>query len=472
MSLPPFVSFNVIQGLDQKQQQHLMMLPRMQQAIRILQMPILELSSAIAQEIEQNPILEYSEEATEDEEIEESDWQKELEIIEQLTESYSDVHEITLIKSLENDKKRILQENTICSTETLYETLMQQAHEAFNSQELNLAQEIIGNFDEKGFLKVSLEEIASTNDSQLYKLSQLLERIQKFDPPGVGARDQQESLLIQLKAQGKENSLAYQLIANHYDDLLHHRMQIMSRHLHTTLNDIIHAVKEDVSKLSLDPGSSYSQEPVSYIIPDIHLHHENDELVATTNGDYIPPLKLNYRYLHMLKDESISKETKAFIRHHILSAKWLMRTIGQRNDTLLKIAKSLAEHQKEFFKSGNGKLKPLTMQELAQELGLNESTIVRAVANKYLESPRGLISLRDFFTYSYKTESGDEISSRSVKEMIKDIVDQEDKSNPLSDETISKRLKEKGISCARRTVAKYRNEMHILKALDRTIKGE
>lgn len=493
--MPPSMSLEMRQKQSQslKQIQRLIMSPQMQQAIHLLQLPIQELTEHLEDELAQNPVLENIQEEGKDDkdfdtlerdneegsdnqdqkpEQELSFDEKDFEILKHLDEEFRDHFaesgNFSLKRTADEEKLKSFQENSICSQTSLFEHLMTQARETFNSpEELSMAESIIGNLDEGGFLKTLLGEIAVLNHFELNKLEKVLEEIQTFEPWGVGASSLQECLLIQLRRQGKQNTLAYRIVEDNYDDLLHNRIPQIQKAQKCSATDVTLAIEKGIAKLDLHPGAWFSNSTVQHIIPDVSIEQEKDQLRVVVNDDMLPPLRLNRRYMQMLEDETLNAETKEFIKNKIMSAKWLLRNIYQRNDTIEKIAASLAKRQKEYFLNPDGKLVPLTMKTLADELNLHESTIARAVSNKYINSPRGLIPLRSFFTNAYVTEEGKDISSRTVRDELLEILNGEDKHKPLSDEAISAQLKGKGINCARRTVAKYRTELSIGNAQQR-----
>jgi RNA polymerase sigma-54 factor len=476
-------------GQNIKQLQRLIMSRQMQQAIHFLQMPIMELTPLIDRELEQNPVLEYSKEGEEDladselKQLEEdnteetidgdSEPEKELtfdegdfEIMRRLDEDFRDhfcQSESTPFKrSAEQDKLQTFLESSITSEETLFEHLMLQAREAFEDpKQLAIAEMVIGNFDRSGFFNTSLKELSVLEGHSVEAIEQVLKVIQTFDPIGVGARSLKESLLIQLQNQEKTETLAYQIIDKHFDDLLHNHIPSIIKDLHCTAEQIGEAVDHDIANLDLHPGTQLSHQVVSFITPDVSLRQEGEELIAAVNDDSMPRLRLNTRYMRMLDDATLPEETRDFIKKKIVSAKWLMRNIIQRNDTLEKISHSLAKWQREFFLNPNGKLVPLTMKTLADEIGVHESTIARAVSEKYIDTPRGILPLRSFFTSGLSTKAGIDVSSKTAMDLLKEIIDSEDKQHPLSDEAISAMIKVKGIQCARRTVAKYRVALKI-----------
>lgn len=492
--MAPRMSLNLQpkQGQVQKQNQLLMMLPRMQQAIQLLQLPIMELQKIIDQEMELNPLLEYSEDpvipAADVEEYEDVEdiqgfetqnlatdvvfEQQDFEVLKKLGDEYRDFFTQTenpyLRKTAEDDKRKMYFENSIQATKSLFQYLMEQAQETFElPEELSLAESLIGNFDERGYLKTPLEEISIFHQADKEKLLEVLKIIQTFDPPGVGARDLRESLLIQLQGLGKRTTLAYKIIELGFDDLLKNRLPALEIQFNCTIEEIKQAIDKDIARLDLRPGFEFSQTESQPIIPDVSIRQEGQELHVEVNDDSLPPLKLSPRYLKLLDKKEMENETKSYIKQHVLSAKWLIRNILQRNDTLYKIVHFLSVKQKQFFLNPDGQLVPLTMKEVADELELHESTIARAVAHKYLNCGRGLLPLRSFFTNSYTTAEGNDISSQTVREALRRIIDKEDKHRPFSDEVLSKKLKDEGILCARRTVAKYRQEQNIGNTLQR-----
>lgn len=482
--MPYQVSLDQVQKTTQniKQLQRLIMTPQMQQAILLLQMPIMELTAIVEAELEQNPILnplqEDEEENGEIEQLEletkeieqqiDRDPEKELnfdeqsfEIMRQIEEDFFAENEPHAIKrNSEEEKLKVYLENSILFEKSLFETLMQQAHETFESKEERLmAENIIGNLDQNGFLKTSLEEIAQLGSFKKDQLKAILDKIKTFEPHGVGAETLQESLLIQLKCKSQEETLAFRIVQLHFEDLLQNHIPVIIKSLNCSSEEVTTAV-EQIAKLNLHPGTQYSLQPVQYIVPDVTIRLENDHLGISVNDDYLPSLHLNLRYMKMLKDPATAPDVREFIIGKLMSAKWLIRNIFQRNDTIEKIALYLAKHQKDFFLSPQGKLIPLTMKMIAEELNLHESTIARAVSNKYINSPRGLYPLRYFFSTGYVDEKGADISAKTVQDVLREVIENEDKSSPYSDEEISAELKKRGISCARRTIAKYRVELN------------
>jgi RNA polymerase sigma-54 factor len=444
-------------------QQHLMMSQHMQQALHILQLPLIELEAFIEEQLASNPLLEIISEE-EEEPINDQDFT----ILRQLDEEGDEEAHAPIRKSIEEDSYRAYLEQSISNEVSLHDSLIQQAHDSFETQQdLNMAEILIGYIESTGFLHTSLAEIAELHQWPEQQLRGILKEIQTFEPYGIGASSIQESLLIQLRCLHKEHTLAYQIIDHYYEDFLHNRLPLIQKNLKQPLIEIQKAINQHIAKLDLHPGSQRSRFKASLLIADVTLRQEGDQLFVDTNRDYIPHLRLNHHYLKLLDDPEATKETKQFIRHHIFSARWLMRNLQQRYSTVERIAQFLAQQQREFFTEVEGKLVPLTMKVVAEELQLHESTIARTVSNKYMDSPKGLMPLKSFFTTAYISEEGEDLSAKTIQDAIVDLINQEDKSQPLSDEKICFLLKNRGIKCARRTIAKYRSYMRIGKAQQR-----
>lgn len=428
----------------------------MQQALHLLQMPVMELASLINEEMSQNPLLEWEEE---DELPMPLDFQGDM-------RSQSTARE-------EDDLKNFI-ENTVAYETSLFDHLMQQTEETFSLlEEKELAEWIIGTLDSSGFLTSSIEEISILANSTVEKIEEILEVIQTFDPPGVGARSLKESLLIQLSQQGKSKTLAYRIVEQGYDDMLHNRIPSISKALHRSAKEVYETIAHEIAPLDFHPGAhqpaghyrSLSQQ----VTPDLLIHYDEEKLTIEINDSSLPSVKLNKSYLSMLNQGDLNEEAKSYIQEKLSSGKWLLRNLQERHQTLRRIAAKLIEIQGNYFYDPDAKLKPLTMKEIAETLELHESTIARAVANKYVSCPRGTFPLRAFFTNAYTTQSGEAISANTVKDCLVKIIEGEDRSSPLSDETISGMIRQKGVECARRTVAKYRQELGIGNTTQRRI---
>lgn len=470
-----------------QQTQRLMMLPQMQQALAILQLPVLELAQAMELEMEQNPLLEFAltdanpgeeeqePEETAFEELSERELtfeEKNFEVLKLLDEEFRDHFSqdeaLGTQRTTEEEKRKTYLDESMVRQESLREFLLKQSREFFSSSnDRALAELLIGSLDEHGFLATPLSELALLFEKKEEALARILKGLQTFDPPGIAARDLQDSLLHQLRRQGKEPSLAFTLVAEHWDDLLHHRLPLIAKKLACSPSMISQCISRDIAPLDLHPGKEHAQRYVQALTPDLIVRLEGDNLLVGVNEDPLPSFRFNRHYLRMLEDPSLSVEAKDFIKQKLCSANWLRRTVDQRQGTLQRIGEFLLKAQKDFFDLADGQLKPLTMKTVAEELGVAESTIARAVANKYLYSPRGMHALRSFFTHAYSTDKGQDISSRTVRDALEALIAQENKRKPLSDDALSHLLKEQGITCARRTIAKYRSELNIGNAQQR-----
>lgn len=441
---------------NMKQIQRLILSPQMQQALHLLQLPVQELSSVIEEELTQNPLLEYSE----------NDDDSQPDIDDLLQSLDHQIRNSPNQTRREEDDLRAVIENTVALEASLFDHLMKQACETFpDKKRRELAEILIGHLDKDGYLTTPLEEVAALFSCSTQELSPILEVIQTFDPPGVGARDLKEALLIQLKINGKDQTLAFRIIEEHFDDVLQNKLPLIAKRLSCSVGEIKNVIASEMRHLTLRPGGAQTQghyrEISNHITPDLAIHQSEGALSIHINDAPILPLRLNSDYLNMLQEKGLPDETRAYIQEKISSGKWLMRNLHERHQTLHRIAQELIKLQENFFSSPKGQLVPLTMKEIAEKLELHESTVARAVSNKYLACSRGILSLRSFFSHAYTTETGENISSESVKELLLEILDKEDKKSPLSDEKISSLIKKQGIPCARRTVAKYRQELNI-----------
>ncbi len=461
--------------------QRLIMSTHMQQALHLLQLPLQELEPFIEEQVSLNPLLEIHSNEDEIQQDKEEDSeqilsnQEEKEICiddqdltiltrleEDFREYFAESESIPVKRSSDEDKLKNFLDQSICADLSLQEQLLGQAHDSFDThQQLEIARILIGYIDSFGFLDTPLSEICSFHRLSEKEVQKILKEIQTFEPYGIGASNLQESLLIQLRCLNKEQTLAFQMIRDYYSELLHNHIPIIQKKLKCSYQEIQEAIEKDIAKLDLHPGTHFSSRITPIIIPDVILRQENDQLIIEVERDAIPPLRLNTRYLKMLNDPEALPETKQFLKQHLFSAKWLARNLQQRFSTIERIVQSLAKKQYDFFTKPNGQLCPLTMKTVAEELDVHESTIARTVSNKYLSSPRGIFPLRHFFTNRYVSEEGEDLSSQTVKQSILELIQKEDKERPLSDEKISLLLKQKGIACARRTIAKYRAALRI-----------
>lgn len=470
-----------------QQAHHLMASPRMQQALAVLQMPVLELASKVEAELQRNPLLstegvETSEEgdiqmeallAETEAPQQETDTpvdrslafsSEDYEIFRRLDEEFRDYFLEgggTWRRVSEDEKRRqSYEEDRVTSEATLYEHLVTQAHQTLTSaHEIAIAEAIIGNLDDNGFLTTPLQEIATWGGFDTTAVRRVLATVQTFTPSGVGAADVRESLLIQLQHADKWKSVAFRIVDECYDDLMHNRLPAVAKKLGVSKREVRDAVEKDLSCLTLYPGHLHARDITQPIVVDLSILEEDGRLVYLINDQDIPTLHLNRTYLDMLEDATLPKETRSYLQRRLASAKWLMHNIDRRSRTLERIAEVLIHWQEGYLRSIEGKLRPMTMRAVAEELGVSESTIGRAISGKYMSCPRGTVLMRALFSGSYETDEGREVSASAVRDIVQRLIDAEDKEHPLTDEQISRALSDRGISCARRTVAKYRREL-------------
>lgn len=465
------ISININQMQKQKQVQHLMMSPQMQQALNLLQMPLIELAAVVEMELMQNPILELIEEISDEKyedpserelNFDEPDYERLQYLEDEHLEHFSLTEGGYPKRSEEEERLKAFLENSLPNHKSLFESLIEQSLQTFDSKDdRECAELLIGHFDERGYLTTPIKEIADQYRRSAKDLKRVLRSVQLFEPFGVGAETLQESLLIQLRCLGKGKDLAYKIVDEHYNDLINNRIPLISKALKCEPAHIITTIEKHITSLDFRPGTQLSNSSVHYIKPDVSLRIEGSNIHVDVESDILPPIRVNNLYLNMLNSDTVPLEDKNFIRNQLMSAKWLLRNLAHRTSMIERIAASLVKRQREFFLSDKGKLNPLKMKTLAEELEVHESTIARAVANKYLDTPYGLMPFRAFFSHAYTTEEGESVSSTTVQKLIVAMIEKEDKGKPISDAAISGRLTKEGIECARRTVAKYRAELNI-----------
>lgn len=435
--------------LELKSKQSMVATMAMQQAFLVLQMPTYELAAWIQTQIDQNPILEYQErrgEAPLQTPIREVDFENQtFEILDDLDETFKGAL-FPEDRPIEKSKEVVLSYAI-----SLFDHLMRQAKEVFSdSKDLALAELIIGNLDERGFLGD-----ASADPS-------ILKTIQTFDPPGIGARNLQDSLLIQLRIKGKECSIASYVIEHCFDALLHNRFLEIEKKTKIPIQKLQAELYQEIGCLDFHPGHRFHSFASPSLIPDVYLYKDDEKWQIRVNDTFLPKFHIAPPSLLSLKVEEHS-----YIRTHIAQGKWLLRTLKRRHETLKKIVAYLLKKQASFFNGQPHKLHPLTLNEAALELGLHESTVARAVADKYLSSPQGIFSLKSFFTPAFQRADGERISTRRAKDTIASLIQSENKQTPLSDEALTLALAKEGIPCARRTVTKYRKILNIPTACQR-----
>ena len=324
----------------------------------------------------------------------------------------------------------------------------------------DLTANLIGNLDENGFLHLDLEEMSLDTGIPLADLQEARGLLQSFDPVGVGAEDLRDCLLIQLERLGKHHSLEYRIIDQHLDDLARKRYPQIAKRLSVAPEQITRAA-EFISGLDPRPGSRFNEGTNTYVTPDVTVEKSGGEWTVTINNEQIPRLRISNSYKDMMA-EGGGREVRGYIRDKIRAGKFLIKSIHQRQQTIQSIADQIVERQKEFLEHGPSKLKPMNMAQIAEVVEVHETTVSRAVSGKYIATPHGVFEMKYFFTTGYETEGGESMSNTSVKQALADLVSDEDTKKPFSDSQIVNELAEKGIKIARRTVAKYREELNIL----------
>ena len=320
---------------------------------------------------------------------------------------------------------------------------------------------IIGNIDDDGFLHTKLDDLSLRHGVPIEDLQRAKEIVQGFDPAGVAAEDLRECLLLQLDRRGKKNSLAYRIIDHHLDDLAHKRYTLLAKKLAAPPEQISRAV-EQIATLDPRPAQGFAAMRNHYVTPDIRVERQRGELVPVMNQSDLPHLRISNAYKDLLAQPGTNSEARSYIREKIRGAKFLIRSVAQRQQTIQKIAAEIIQHQREFFEHGPSHLKPLNMATVAEVVGVHETTVSRAIAGKYMSTPHGVFELKYFFTSGVRNEEGEDVSNTAVKTTMAEILKTEPAQKPYSDEQLVKHLSARGIKVARRTVAKYREAMGVL----------
>lgn len=453
------------QGMRQEQQ----MSHQQIQALEMLTTPLLEIETLIAAEMEKNPLLEVerpdepapAEKAEESPERDDPDeWLEQLINLEERHPAHLGTGSNY---SSDDEEKREHFFNSLTREVSLQEELLNQLFFLdLDKDGRELCELIINTLNDDGYLGSHPADLAMASGKPLEVVKVAVKLVQSLDPAGVAAIDLKDRLLIQLLRRGfDKHSPVYQVVERHLDDLAHNRLPQIAKNLRIGM-DQLHDAIETIHSLQPRITTSNHEAPAEYVCEEMTIAEDEDgELVLTLHNNYLPSLSISNRYREMLKDPSTPQETKEYIRDKVRAAGFLISSIEQRQNTVEKIARSLMAHQEEFFKYGKDRMKPLTMAEVAEEIGVHETTISRGVSGKYLRCKYGLFALKYFFTAGYTAEDGDAVSNVAVKERIRVLIEQEDSKKPLSDDKISKILKDEGLNVARRTVAKYRESMKI-----------
>ena len=551
--------------LSQRLTQSLILAPQLQQSLALLQAPLLELKTLVEQELQQNPVLEElppGEPGPEDREAFDTDverldpaeppldvrfdpaaetsqrepvddFQAEFDRLLQMDQEWREHFLQTQLAqpvSEEDEERRQFMFDSLVANPSLQEELLEQMRESeLPEADYPVAELIIGNVDERGYLTATVEEIAREAGVPPDRVEQVLRVVQSFEPPGVAARNLQECLLLQLERAGQQDSLEYRLIRDHMDLLARRKIPELARATGATVEQV-QAALQRIARLDPRPGRAYRPDTELYVVPEVFVQKVGEEYVVTANHDYLPRLRISQTYKDLMTRSAVDTvalarafegcdapirpllqealeairadqdakavsllkqlaerpeltraqrqalqvaqaqlaekaaflEARNFIREKIRAGKFLIRSLHQRQETILNIARQIVQRQRDFFDKGPAHLKPLTMAAVAEAIGVHETTVSRAVNGKYMQTPRGLFEMRYFFSTGIRTANGDGLSNTSVKDMIAEIFRNEDPADPLSDDDVVKILKQRGIEIARRTVAKYRMELGIL----------
>jgi RNA polymerase sigma-54 factor len=500
-------------NLDMRLRQQLVMTPQLQQAIKILQLSLPELEVVVQNELDANPLLEpldisvaetaaNTDNGTElastegeplpaepepgavdpaaeweaappetpiepaaveapdaaaevqDPSLDRLDWR---EYLENYSNNWQDGE-----ASNNDDERRQTLENTLTRRTSLEDHLMWQLRLSnLDAEGQRIGATIIYNLNDDGYLETPLAELAAQLEVPEFRVEQILGRIQRLDPPGVGARDLRECLFAQLRNHGMEESLAARIVLKHLDLLEKHRYAEIAKELGVSL-DMVREAAKTIALLEPKPGRDYGGAEPTYIVPDVYIQKVGDDFVVTLNESAVPRLRLANYYQRVLNDGAVAESTKEYLQERMRSARWLVKSIFQRQQTISKVANSIVNFQRAFFEHGISHLKPLVLKDVAEDIRMHESTISRATANKYAHTPQGIFELKFFFTSGVKAADGDDVSAETVKEKMRALVAAEPPDNPLSDQAIAALLGKDQINIARRTVAKYRQALGIL----------
>jgi RNA polymerase sigma-54 factor len=479
-------------GLNQSTQlrQELKINPRLYQAMDLLYMPLLDLQQHLKQELLNNPFLEMVEpEEEEEEEGAEATEETQTPEEEKTPNDEIDWEGILLDgfdaggRREEHEEKEYYEPVTV-DTRDLSDHLRDQiALLDLDPRQMLLAEEFIGNINEDGYLACPVEDIRQSINDVVLKAAEATERdpdevpvytedevlrmveiVQGLDPAGVGARDLRECLMLQLKDAGLEQSVPYRLVRDCFDELINHRWSEISKRFGISPSDVQKAADE-IAKLDPKPGLMYSDASDNYIIPDLVVEKIDGKYHVFLNDANLPRLKLSRAYQEIARDKKkFDGENKEFISNKLNSANWMIQAIEQRRQTMLKVMNYIVERQRDFFEKGVQYLKPLTLREVAEVISMHESTVSRVTNEKFVQTPRGVLPLKFFFSSGLSTTGGEDVSARGIKDQIQKLVENEDPKHPLTDQAIVNILKESGVQIARRTVAKYRDQLGVLSA--------
>ncbi|MCF7853410.1 MAG: RNA polymerase factor sigma-54 [Candidatus Pacebacteria bacterium] len=463
------------------------MAPQQIQSLEILMAAIPELEQKISEELVENPTLELLDSGTEElignpveggsdalSEGNDGDLggtSETLETLLKLDELWHDRMPASAparpAATTDDEERRQFFFDSLVAEESLQDNLMDQLRERVDLDEetRRLCEEIIGSIDDSGYLRTHLADIATAcHTMDMGHVEKALRIVQEFDPPGIGARDLRECLLLQIERQRHgRKSLAYRVVDKHLDEIGRNKLVAITKAMNISMNTLKEVLSE-IRTLHPYPGALVRPDnPGDFVAPEVFVEKGVDgEWTVRTNKDYVPRLRISPYYLKLLKDKGTSAETKQYIRAKVSNSKMLLRALEQRESTIVRITRSLLKFQKGFFEHGIDHMRPLTMNQVAEEIGVHETTVSRAIANKYVMTPHGLFPFKLFFSTGYESSSGELVSNLAVKEKLREFIANEPGKRPLSDQKLAELLKAEGFQVARRTVAKYREEMGLL----------
>lgn len=478
-----------------EQVQKLVMTPELIQAIQILQFNTQELDSFVQEQLLVNPVLEHVPSGQQDNDREadtgveteytaaeheeradrmerqepakpkdeDFDWKEYVK-----DRQYDDVSYGQWNDKSGEDKENNYEQYVSSSDVTLPEHLMFQLQFAAPKKDCRkVGKYIIESLDENGYMTSTVEEIAAATGTSEEKISKVLSMIQTFDPMGVGARDLAECLIIQLRQKNQLTEVFEKVINEHLEDLANNKMAVIAKDMGISVKEV-QDMCDIIRTLEPKPGRGFAaQTDNRYIIPDVFVERVDDDYVVTINENSSPKLMVSSYYRNLLKDADKDEGLNKYLSERVNSALWLIKSIEQRKQTIYNVVTSVVKHQKDFLDKGSKYMKTLTLKDIAEEVGIHESTVSRSINGKYLQCPRGVFEIKYFFSAGVSGNEGEGISSKSIKEFIKEIVEAEDPKSPYSDQAMVEKLKEKGINISRRTVAKYRDELNILSSSKR-----
>lgn len=488
--------------LSQKQVQTMVLAPQLQQSLALLQAPNLELRALVEQELQQNPVLEEvavedlrqdekdSRERDEAEQLDPSeppadltfdpatekdsgepvdDFQAEFDKLVQVDQEWRDNFSqgsapLRSHDSDEEERRQFMFDSLVQET-SLQELLLEQVRESdLPDDRAAIAELIVGNIDERGYLANSVENLAFSTGTTPEVIREVLQVVQGFQPPGVGARDLRECLLLQLERAERTGTLEYQILRDHFTALSRRKFPDIMHGLKRDDVDVVDVQRaaERIAHLEPFPGRAFLPENQQYIVPEVFVKKLDGEWTIQLNNEQVPHLRISNVYKDLMANGNGGKEAREWIREKIRAGKFLIKSIHQRQQTIRNIATQILDRQREFFEQGTSHLKPLTMVQVAEAVGVHETTVSRAVSGKYMETPHGVFEMKYFFTSGFQMADGATVANTSVKDRIAEMIKAEDARSPLSDDAVVALLVQEGVKIARRTVAKYRSELNIL----------